>query len=251
MRYAKKSFYCNKLDQTRNDIKGTWSVINTILHKSKNNMPNYFISDDREIDDPQSIVNEFNNYFDDCCKIALQSMPSAGSPCTSDIDSYLTENFSKSLFLRPIQECELIEICNSFKNSFSYDVNYLNVNIMKQIIDPIVEPLVHIFNISIETGIVPNNLKIAKIVPISKKGDSHLFKNYRPISILPCFSKLLEKCINNRVYSFLCVSSILCNNQYGFRRNHSTTHALIHLQDKIILAISKNNFGIGIFMDLS
>ena len=84
-----------------------------------------------------------------------------------------------------------------------------------------------------------------------KKGNSHLLKNYRPISILPCFSKLLEKCIFNRIYSFLCNNNILSKCQYGFRRNHSTAHALMDLQDKIISAIDKNNFGLGIFMDLS
>ena len=122
---------------------------------------------------------------------------------------------------------------------------------MKQIINSIVKPLVYIFNKSIETGNVPTKFKIAKVVPVYKKGDSHLMKNYRPISILPCFSKLIEKCIFNRVYSFLCHNNIISNSQYGFRRNHSTAHALIDLQDKIISAINKNNFSLGIFMDLS
>ena len=78
-----------------------------------------------------------------------------------------------------------------------------------------------------------------------------MLKNYRPISILPCFSKLLEKCIFNRIYSFLCNNNILSKCQYGFRRNHSTAHALMDLQDKIISAIDNNNFGLGIVMDLS
>ena len=78
-----------------------------------------------------------------------------------------------------------------------------------------------------------------------------MLKSYRPISILPCFSKLNEKCIFNRVYSFLCNNNIISKCQYGFRRNHSTAHALIDLQDNIISAIDKHNFGLGVFMDLS
>ena len=78
-----------------------------------------------------------------------------------------------------------------------------------------------------------------------------MFNNYRPISILPCFSKLIEKCIFNRVYQFLSTNNILSNSQYGFRKNHCTGHALIDLQDTIVTAINKNNFVLGIFMDLS
>ena len=66
-------------------------------------------------------------------------------------------------------------------------------------------------------------------------------KNYRPISILPFFSKLIEKCIFNRVYSFLCNNNIISKCQYGFRRNHSTSHTLMDLLDKIISAIDKKN----------
>ena len=71
------------------------------------------------------------------------------------------------------------------------------------------------------------------------------------IIILPCISKLLEKCVYNRLYSLLSKNHILTDSQFGFRRNHSTTHALINLQDKITSAIENNNFCVGIFMDLS
>ena len=71
LRHAKKSYYSNEIAQSRNDIKGTWSAINNILKKSKHDMPNYFLCNDREIDDPRTIANEFNSYFENCCKIAL------------------------------------------------------------------------------------------------------------------------------------------------------------------------------------
>ena len=97
---------------------------------------------------------------------------------------------------------------------------------MKHVIYSVVKRLLHIFNQSLQTGIVPLKFNIAKIVPVYKKGDSHMFNNYRPISILPCFSKLIEKCIFNRVYQFLSTNNILLNSQYGFRKNHCTGHAL-------------------------
>ena len=122
---------------------------------------------------------------------------------------------------------------------------------MKQIIHVIVKPLVHIFNVSFSTGIFPSNLKIAKVIPVFKKGDPHLFQNYRPISLLPCFSKLIEKCATNRLYSFLSKKHILSDFQFGFRPNFCTAHAMMNLQDKVRSSIEKNNFCMAIFMDLS
>ena len=250
VRKAKKKYYCKTFRESKNDVKQTWNVINSVLRKSEKSVPSYFTCDSKKVDDPQTIANEFNSYFDNCCATALESMPPLESSCNHTPDTYLTDNCQQSIFLNPIKESEIVEICKLLKSSNSYDFNYLNVNILKKI-HSIIKPLVYIFNKSIETGSVPTKFKIAKVVPVYKKGDSHLLKNYRPISILPCFSKLIEKCIFNRVYSFLCNNDILSKSQYGFRRNHSTTHALIDLQDKIISAIDKNNFGLGIFMDLS
>ena len=246
---AKKKYFCSKLLETKNDIRGTWSIINNLLCKSKRISPQYILSDDKKIDDSQSIANEFNSYFINCCTDILSN--SQDVPMNNTYREYLNDPVSASLFLKPISKCEIIEITKLLRKSSSCGFDTINVNIVKKIIYIIVDPLCYIFNLSITTGIVPDKLKIAKIVPIYKKNDSHLCKNYRPISILPCFSKILEKCIYKRLYSFLLSNDILTNSQYGFRSNHSTCHALIDLQDKIVSAINNNKFGIGTFIDLS
>ena len=123
---------------------------------------------------------------------------------------------------------------------------------MKKIIFYIVQPVVFIFNLSLSIDLVPDKLKIAKKKkpPYLKKDDPHKFDNYGPISILP-YIKVLEKCIYNRLYSFCFKNKILTDSQCGFRKNYSTTHTLIELQDKVLSAIHTNTFCIGIFMDLS
>ena len=88
------------------------------------------------------------------------------------------------------------------------------------------------------------------MVPIFKAGDKAIFSNYRPVSILPCFSKFLERIVYNRILSYLNDFHILCDNQYGFRKNHSTTHAPIDLYDKILLWIVKSML-LVFFLDLS
>ena len=127
------------------------------------------------------------------------------------------------------------------------------MTITKQSINIIAEPLFDIFNLSFASDIFPDDMKIARVVPLFKAGDHAIFSNYRPIPIPPCFSKLLEKVMYNRLMAYRDKFMILCVNQYGFRKNHSTSLALIDLYDKIsgARAIDRNETSIGIFLDLS
>ena len=106
------------------------------------------------------------------------------------------------------------------------------------------------FNKSFLTGIVPSKLKIAKVIPLYKAKDPALFSNYRPISLLPVFSKILERLMYNRLYNFLTEHNILSTNQFGFRKKYSTFLALMDLVDNISKNIDEGNYSIGIFLDL-
>ena len=125
------------------------------------------------------------------------------------------------------------------------------MSVIKRSIGNISSPLTHIINLSITHGIVPDELKIARLVPIFKPGDKALFNNYRPISVLSCFSKFLERIIYNRIINYLNDFNVLCDNQYGFRKNRSPSLALIDLCDKISSAFDRREHAIGVFLDLS
>ena len=94
-------------------------------------------------------------------------------------------------------------------------------------------------------------MKIARVVPLFKTGDLSLFTNYRPVSVLPAFSKILETIVYNRFFNVLNKFNILSNNQYGFRKNHSTAYAIIQLYDKLSEAIDQGKVTLGLFIDLS
>ena len=115
----------------------------------------------------------------------------------------------------------------------------------------IVPTLCEIFNLSIKTGEYPDPLKIAKVIPIFKKGDPSLASNYRPISVLSCINKIFEKILFKRLYNFLEKYNILYEFQFGFRQGHSTEHALVEIVDKIKHAIDNNELTCGLFLDLS
>ena len=106
-------------------------------------------------------------------------------------------------------------------------------------------------NLSIINGVVPNELKVAKVVPIYKSGDRRLINNYRPVSVLPCFSKILEKLMYNRISNFIHKHNLLNEYQFGFRQKRSTNQALIVLLDKITAALDNGDIVLGVFLDFS
>ena len=133
----------------------------------------------------------------------------------------------------------------NFKSKMSTDCNDLNMSMVKSIIAHIVKHLKHIYNVSFNTGIFPNQMKIAKVIPIFKSGEKDVFTHYRPISLLPQFLKILEKLYCDRLDSFLFKYSILSPSQYGFRSNISTSHALIELVEEITASLDNNKYAIG------
>ena len=103
----------------------------------------------------------------------------------------------------------------------------------------------------IATSIFPNSLKIAKIKPIYKKGNKELCENYRPISLLPALSKILEKVMLKQINQHFTTNNLYYNSQYGFRKKHSTEHALIEFTDQIITSLDRNETPTSIFIDLT
>ena len=126
----------------------------------------------------------------------------------------------------------------------------ISTSLLKTLKSVLSVPLQLLFNCSFSSGMVPDQFKVARVVPIHKKGSSYLVSNYRPISLLSIFNKLIEKIMYSRIISYLETFSILYNNQFGFRSKHSTIHALLLLTDKIQRSIDNGIYSCGIFLDL-
>ena len=108
-----------------------------------------------------------------------------------------------------------------------------------------------VINQVLNNGIFPDKLKIAKVVPIFKKGDSALTNNYRPISLLHVISKVIDKIIYNQLSLYFESNTLFSDSQYGLRPNHSTEQSTLGLTDRITSAMDDNDVPISIFLDLS
>ena len=124
------------------------------------------------------------------------------------------------------------------------------MNIIKSVIKSISKPLVYICNLSLRSGIFPDDMKIARVISLYKTREKNLFTNYRPVTLLPQFSKILEKIYYSRLDKFISKHDILSNSQYGFRQNMSTNLALLELVEELTSSIDKKNKTIGVFIDL-
>ena len=131
--------------------------------------------------------------------------------------------------INPVSEDEVVNIIKSCKPKHSKDCDDINMYVLSKVTDQIVKPLVHIFNLSFSSGIFPSEMKTAKVIPVFKSGNRSDFSNYRPISLLSQFSKILDKLFNLRLEQFLISNETLSNCQYGIRSCMSTVHAALEL----------------------
>jgi hypothetical protein len=156
-----------------------------------------------------------------------------------------------SMFILPTDEAEILKIVRNMKPKTSCGFDVLSPNLIKRVIQPLLLPLKYLLNASLEQGVVPQKMKIAKVTPIFKQGARDQYNNYRPVSVLPTFSKILERIMYDRVFLFIQKNNILAQNQYGFRKGFSTEDAVIEMQARILEHLGKREWCLGVCMDLS
>ena len=161
------------------------------------------------------------------------------------VDFYQVNSF----FLLPLTVDECSKIIHKMKLTKT-GVNSMPVSIFKSISDLIVPVLCKLINLSYDSGIFPDCLKVARITPVYKKGDMSNPTNYRPIASLPYISKIYERSMANRLISFFDKFSIISLSQFGFQKNKSTTDAIEHLTNFIYSNLNNKKSIINVLIDL-
>ncbi len=125
------------------------------------------------------------------------------------------------------------------------------MHLLKQLCEPCSVPITHLVNMSLEQGIVPDAMKLARVIPIHKAKSKEEFNNYRPISLLSNVSKVLEKVVHKRLYSFLAKHNILYSNQYGFRPKRSTIDAITEFNSDVLPSLDAKQKCLSVYLGLS
>ena len=251
IREAKNQFYREKFEEYSNDIKNTWGLINQVVNKKKHkqSLPTLLFDEFRSYNNIQSIVNGMNDYFVNVGQNLAEKIPDPGV----NFEHYLGAPSPQNFIFAHVTEDIILKTLQSMKPKKSCGEDGMSIFLIKHIINHISKPLIHLFNLSFKTGFIPESYKVAKIIPIFKAGEKNVFNNYRPISILSAFSKILEKIAANQIMKYLEKYQLLHTHQYGFRKKHSTTLPVLNLLDKIFKSLNEKDkrFSICIFADLS
>ena len=153
--------------------------------------------------------------------------------------------------LRPVTPDEVSKIIQNLKNSKSTGTDFINTWTVKLVSKEILPAITHIVNLSISQRKFPSQWKLAKVVPLLKKGDPLVPKNYRPVALLPIFSKILERAVFQQLVEYLDINKLLSPDHHGSRQGHNTATALIQMYDQWLDQVD-DGMMVGVMMiDLS
>ena len=251
IRKAKTSYYQSCFEKYKNDTKNTWKTIKTIINKdsAKTNLPETFkINNERE-SCPKKIADAFNNFF---VQIGPELANSIQNPVSniSHMD-YLLRPITTGFQYKNVSEQDIQKIIKDLKPKTSYGRDRLSNTLLKLISPEITPVLTLIINQTLNTGIFPESLKIAKVLPVHKKDANDVFTNYRPISVLSSVSKVFERVIHDQLCQYFIDNNLFFHSQYGFRSKHSTELAACEIIDRIVCGMDRNKVPVSIFLDLS
>ncbi|MBM3206904.1 MAG: reverse transcriptase family protein, partial [Candidatus Staskawiczbacteria bacterium] len=250
IRLSKKEYYEKKIQESNGNSRIIWNTLNSVLRKENKGMnyPKFFMVEEEKFSDPLDIANKLNKFFVETGPTLLKNI-NAHTSSKFSYTSLVAKN-SNSMFLKDVEESEVKAIILDCSSKKSEDLHEISMMTVKQVADVIAKPLAHIFNLSFRSGKFPDNLKIAKVIPLYKGGEDYLLTNYRPISILPQISKILEKLFFKRLESFVAKNNLITDSQFGFRTGRSTSMAIIETIEAITHALDQKKYAAGVFLDI-
>ena len=250
IRSAKKLYYHQLFEKNEFDMKNTWKIIKEALGKLKNKkkFPDHFKFKGKLITDKYVIANNFNDFF-------INIGPTLSSKIKPDSKAsykdFLKNKTNHVFNFQTIDRTIVLKTINDLPNKANCGFDNLSLKLIKSIKFDILDSLTLIINQSLMSGVFPDKLKLAKVIPLYKEGDSTITDNYRPNSLLPTLSKVLEKIVYNQLFAYLSDKELFYPSQYGFRRGHSTELAATELMDLIIQKLDAGKLPLAIFLDLS
>ena len=248
-RDAKNSYYGEKFESNRNDGRQLWKLANEVTGRPTKKGDKSTIGPIEGCATDLESATKINEFF---ATIATNLQSKIKKPKKTyrqylpKLDSVSEGSFS----FHSVTRGQVEEIIDNMKNKVSYGIDTMSNRMVKFVKDEISIPLTHLINISIKHSYVPQTWKTAKIAPIFKSGDPAQPTNYRPISLLPTLSKVLERVISNQVYGYFENNKLLYALQFGFRRTHSCEDLLLKIMDYITKAISNKKFVLNVYIDL-
>ena len=248
LKKSKKDYYQSYFLENKSNIKETWKGIKNIisLNKKAESRLAKIKTKNGYTEDTTEIAAEFNNFFSTVGNTIDEKTP-VTNKCFTD---YLTESTQPPILLQSVDSQEIVYFISQMKSSKACGPTSIPNNLLKEHKHIFSTILATLINKSFSDGTFPDLLKLANVIPIYKKKEKLLCSNYRPISLLSNISKIYEKVFHSRLYQFFEENNMFYDLQFGFRKKHSTDHALLSITENIKSKIDNRNLTCGIFIDL-
>ena len=217
IRSSKLSYHNNMFYKHKNDSKKSWSLLNSLIGNSnkKNTLTNLFSINGSFTADQTIIADKLNKFFSNIGNQYASQIPVTDPNAYS---TYLTNPPHCQFSFSHVSDQDIIKTISNFKPKSSSGDDNLSLKVLKRIAEKISKPLSILINQSLDIGVFPQALKLAKVIPLYKKDNPYLFNNYRPISLLLSLSKVYEKVVHTQLTSYFTNNNIFLPNQYGFRQ---------------------------------
>ena len=246
-KHVKKEHYKNLFTKIGKNSRNLWSVLNGLMKKLNNKHEiSTLIEDGKICDNRKFLPNVINNHFTDVGKRTQEKIPTNNY----DYKQFIKYKVKSNLLLSPTSGEEITKIIMKMKDKLSSGHDGITNKFLKQIVHSVKFPLEIIYNKSLNEGIFPDLLKLAKVKPLYKSDDPSICDNYRPISLLPVFSKVIEKIVYCRLCSHMEDNDILYSKQFGFRKRHGTSDAITNFVSNLYDALEKDFMICSVFIDL-
>lgn len=234
------------INKNKNNLKKTWEVIKDICHINKQRTTTHDLITIKP--NPLESVNHINRYFSNIGQSLAHKLVSRTN---STLLKSCTSIPVNSIALLPVDHTEIENLILSLKTSTSTGWDGISSSFLKQCVGIVSNPIAHVCNLILTTGVFPKALKKSIIIPIHKSGSKQDISNYRPISLLPTLGKIAEKVINKQLVCYLDSFNHIAPNQYGFRKNISTADAINHVIGNITRKLDSSTKCLGVFLDLA
>ena len=247
IRVAVQSHYHGLINENKDNPKKMWQTINNVLDRSsKSTMPASLDIGGKKLTKEGDIVEALNHHFVSVGpKLASKIEQNANDDPLQHINNEPT-----TMRLTPVDDNYVPKAIKQLKNGKAPGPDKIPIILIKDAVDLISKPLTLIFNSSLWKGIFPDVWKLARVTPIFKSGSKSVANNYRPISVISVFSRILERIVHDQVYEYLKVNKVLTMSQSAFQKLCSTIPSLIDSTDYWYENIDHKQLNLAIFLDL-
>jgi hypothetical protein len=235
LRSTKSDYYSKTFDKNKNNSRNMWKSIKSLTGSSKSSKQVKTLSDGVfTIEDPKLMASKFNKHFSSIAKRLRSSLPNITFNFDQLIYFVKSRKDPEASFAIPsITKIQVVDSLLKINPHKATGIDKISASLLR-IAAPVIAPSVmRLINHSFKTGVFPQRWKTAKVTPLFKGGESGDVSNYRPISILPTLSKVIERHVHDSLYSYLTVNDLIYSKQSGFRKRHNTETALIQIIDEL------------------